>query len=131
MKTTRMISNADVLWMVIMCSKRQKNNNGSIRILFGPSRFTLLGGSTLLNGNNVGDFDILKHGCSIYGSCLQQKIRNNNGTVGLSCGPSMFALLNGNALPNENNADDFDILERGCPVDGNGVLQKTKNIQKK
>ena len=32
------------------------------------------------------------------------------------------------ALSNGNNAGDF---EHGCPVDGNGVLQKTKNIQKK
>ena len=104
----------------LLPQQKTKNNNGNIRILFGRSNssFTLLDGSTLLNGNNAGDFDILKHGCSIYGSCLlpEQKIRNNNDTAGLSCGPSMFALLNGNALPNENNADDFDILERRCSL---------------
>ena len=107
----------------LLPQQKTRNNNGNIRILFrrSNSSFTLLGGSTLFNGNNAGDFDILKHGCSIYGSCLlpEQKIRNNNDTAGLSCGPSMFALLNGNALPNENNADDFDILERGCSMDTN------------
>ena len=36
-------------------------------------------------------------------------------------------MLDGNALPNENDAADFGILERGCSMDGNCQQQKTTN----
>ena len=47
------------------------------------------------------------------------------------CGPSevlcVFALLNGNALPNENNAENFDVLERSCSTDSSCQQQKKNN----
>ncbi len=59
-------------------------------------------------------------------NCLQQTIKSK-GIAGLSCGPSIFALLNGNALPSEMNADDFDILERSCSTDSSCQQQKKNN----
>ena len=59
-------------------------------------------------------------------NCLQQTIKSK-GIAGLSCGPSIFALLNGNALPNEMNAENFGVLERSCSTDSSCQQQKKNN----
>ena len=78
----------------------------------------------LSNENTADDFE---RGCSMYGSSVQQKIKNNKGKISILFGRSGSTLLGGNALPNENDAADFGILERGCSMDGNCQQQKTTN----